>query len=109
MKILITGDKSFHGASAVYGALDRAHAKRKLDTIILHAEGGPEYLAKDWARDNGVRVHIYNDKPRALREQRMIEEGQPDGAICFGQSSMQPALERAGIRVWVIKTGPDCS
>lgn len=110
MRLLVCGGRDFVDRGKLNMALDRIHATRRIDVLIHGAYRGADTLADEWAARNGIKREPYpadwNLGPAAgpQRNQRMIDEGKPDGVLAMpGQRGTADMIRRAasaGIRVW---------
>ena len=94
MKILVCGSR--HGYDDVMAQLDRVADIWDVTVLIQGGAPGVDQQAKSWALTQGVTIETFLaewDKhgrsagPR--RNQRMIDEGRPDGA---GAQSVMPRV-----------------
>lgn len=111
MKILVCGGRDYRNVTAVDLALSRVHAKKPITQIIHGAARGADSLAKRWAEQNGIPHAAYpadwnaNGKGAGpIRNQRMLDEGEPDGVVAFpggsGTADMVRRATKAGVKVW---------
>lgn len=111
MRILVFGGRDYSDREAVFGALDRVARKYVITAVIHGAASGADSLAGDWARSRHVLECRYPADWQAegrsagpKRNQRMLDEGKPDGAIAFpggrGTAGMKRRCEEAGVKVW---------
>ena len=120
MRLLVAGSRDWTDWEFVYQVLDACHRKRPI-TVLIEGEGGREETfegrtkvtagadlwAREWARSKGTEVADFPadwTRGRAagpIRNQRMIVEGRPDGALIFpggrGTQDMRRKLNKAGI------------
>lgn len=112
MRIIVCGGRDYRNRRAVFDALDRLHAKRGIDFLIQGAADGADYLAWQWAYERGIRCGSYpanwdedGRKAGLIRNQRMIDEGKPDGVVAFpggrGTADMIARAKKAGLTVWL--------
>lgn len=115
LRILVCGGRDYRDQEAVYRALDAVHAKRVVSCIIAGAASGADHLAYNWAKDRGVEVlefpadwKTYGKAAGPIRNQQMLDEGQPDGVVAFpggrGTNGMVDLAIKAGIRVWDLRS-----
>ena len=102
MRILVTGERGFHDKATFNGALNRVHARHGIERIIQGDREGANWLAAEWAADNGADVLHFNKKSH----RHIIENGKPDAAIAFGSTAIVQKLKDAGISVWEIAPKP---
>ena len=127
MKILVCGGRNYQDKRATFAALDRAHAKRPIRLVIHGDADGADTLAKMWAQLRGIPDHPFPaDWPNItlpgavvrkrrdgveydamavhVRNQRMSDEGRPDGVLALprgtGTADMVRRAEAAGLPVW---------
>src|SRR4051812_2885166 len=111
MRLLVCGGRDFNDRDAVNDALNRVHSKRPV-TLLIHGDApGADRLANRWAEEHAVRRAPYPANwaelgPSAgpIRNQRMIDEGKPEGVVAFpggvGTADMVRRVEAAGLKVW---------
>lgn len=113
MRVLVCGGRDYRNVSAVRHSLDTLHAKRGITLIIEGGQTGADQLAREWAQRRGIAVLTVEadwsigKRAGPLRNQRMLDEGKPDGAVAFpgnrGTADMIRRAQAAGLKVW--KTG----
>lgn len=110
MRVLVCGGRDYADSEAVNAALSRLHAKRGITAIIHGDAKGADALARQWAEANGI-PHLpfpanWNIGKRAgpIRNQRMLDEGKPDGVVAFpggaGTADMVRRAKLTGLTVW---------
>lgn len=112
MKLLVCGGRNYNDKLAVYGALDRAHAKREI-TLLIHGacRTGADALAEAWAKGREIPYlghpapwKLYDKAAGPLRNRLMLELYAPDGVVAFpggaGTADMIQRAEMAGLKVW---------
>jgi hypothetical protein len=109
MRLLVCGGRDFENKEGL-----RAVLKGKdITCLISGGAKGADYLAEQYAIDEGIETDIYpaNWKKHRrsagpIRNRQMIEEGKPDEAIAFpggrGTEDMIRQLKKAGIPCTVI-------
>src|SRR5690606_25211324 len=92
-------------------ALDRFHARKGPISVLIHgAARGADSIAGQWAASRGVEALSFpanwtRDGKAAgpIRNQRMLDEGQPDVVIAFpgggGTADMVRRAKAAGVQV----------
>lgn len=111
MRVIVCGGRDYRDRKAVFDALDRLQRKRGISFLIVGGTSGADYLAWQWADKRGVPCGVYNaewkEHGRAagpIRNQRMLDEGEPDGVVAFpggtGTADMIERARRAGLAVW---------
>lgn len=133
MRLLVTGGRDYRDRGHVYRVLDAVHAKVTVSTLIHGAATGADSLAAKWAEERGVRAESFpadwtdTDRPGAIirkrkdgtlydalaghvRNQRMIDEGKPDGVVAFpggtGTADMVDRARKAELKVWDLRSPP---
>ena len=116
MRIVVTGGRDFADAGVVDRALSAVQAKRGITVLIQGGADGADRLCAEWCRGHGIPVTTYNADWRTqgkaagpIRNQRMIDEGRPDGAIAFpggrGTADMVARLHQSNVTVWDLRAG----
>ena len=111
LRILVCGGRDFTNKAAVWQALDRLHAKRPIAAIIQGTSRGADTLAAEWGWERGITVcsfpadwDQYGRRAGTIRNQRMLDEGKPDGVVAFpggvGTADMTRRARAAGLTVW---------
>ena len=111
MRILVCGGRDFSNWAEAFRALDASHAKRPI-TCIIHGDArGADRAGKAWAVMNEIE-HVpfpaawdrLGNSAGPIRNQQVIDEGKPDGAIAFpggaGTADMVRRSLAAGLKVW---------
>jgi len=126
LRVLVCGGRHYGNVNAIYNALDEI----KPTVVISGCASGADSIAIMWAEHHGVAVEKYPAQwhdishPDALvtmrrdgskydaragtrRNQRMIEEGNPDVVLAFpggtGTADMTQRAQRAGIKVRLMR------
>lgn len=107
---IVCGGRAFRDRDFVYATLDRLNHEDGFDDIIQGGASGADALARDWAASRLVcylnfaadwKKHGLVAGP--IRNQRMIDEGRPDGCIAFpggtGTADMVRRARAAGLPV----------
>lgn len=111
MKVLVCGGRHYFNVFELDTALSALHAKKGITLLIEGGTGGACTLARLWAQRNNVEVMTVHanterdgDDAMRVRDETMIRDGAPDGAVAFpGRRSVAATismLENAGIKVW---------
>jgi hypothetical protein len=111
VRILVCGGRDYANRNAVFAALDRVAYERGISVIIHGAARGADTLAADWAKARNVPAlpfpaewALHGKAAGPIRNQRMLDEGRPDGVVAFpggnGTADMVRRAEDAGIKVW---------
>ena len=114
MRILVCGGRNYADEKRVLSALKSVQDKRGLDCVIQGGAPGADQLAGAAGESIGVPVEVFpadwkthGRKAGPLRNQRMLEEGRPDGVIAFpggsGTKDMVRRARAAGLPVWEIE------
>lgn len=116
MRVLVTGGRAYQDHARVHAVLDKLHAEVGIDLIIQGGARGADYLAWDWAINNGVRQDQYDADwgthgtfAGPMRNTQMLYEGKPDLVIAFpggrGTADMVRKARKAGVQVVEIADG----
>lgn len=111
MKLLVCGGRDYTDRAALYKALDHLHARRTIELVIHGAARGADSLAAEWAGARGIQSkafpalwHAYGKAAGWIRNQHMLDAGQPDGVVAFpggrGTADMINRAHTAGVPVW---------
>lgn len=116
MRVLVCGGREFgkqpDDRQRLFSALDRAHAHKPITTLVHGDAPGADSTAAAWAREKGgIRILAFpadwQRHGRAaghIRNQQMLDEGQPQGVIAFpggrGTADMTRRARRADLPVW---------
>jgi hypothetical protein len=110
-RIIVCGGRDYQEPGKVYMALDRMHAVKPISCVIEGGAMGADHWGRRWANHNRVELltfhanwHVHGKAAGPLRNQRMIDEGKPDGIVAFpggrGTADMVSRAEAAGLKVW---------
>lgn len=113
MKALICGGRDFGHKDRMFAALDAIHERAPIHVVIEGGATGADRLAQEWATVNGIDVNEYPITPAAwakhgkkagfLRNQLMLNDGQPDIVIAFpggvGTALMIRLAKEQGVHV----------
>lgn len=129
-RIVVTGGRDFADEAFCFDRLDYVHRTRGVSLLIEGEASGLDKMARRWAESRGVPVlpfpadwdnitrpgavvrkrrdgKLYDAAAGGLRNQQMIDEGKPEGAVAFpggsGTADMVGRLHRAKIRVWDLR------
>jgi hypothetical protein len=129
IRVVAFGGRSYRDWEQVFAVLDHVHKSRGIALLIQGGASGADDFAWRWAKDRGVPHETYHadwqnlSHPDAVprvcqgrrydaraglrRNQRMVDEGQPQLGIAFpgsdGTRDMKGRLRRAGIEVMEVK------
>lgn len=114
---IVCGSRHAKKRDVVWDDLDRLRAEHSFSAIISGAYYGVDWMALTWAIDRGIPVIGVPAKWAELgkaagpeRNQRMIDDWQPDGCIAFpggaGTADMVRRAKAAGLPVIDILTRP---
>ena len=110
MRLLVAGGRDWTDTEAVHKALDFLHRHEGIDVVIEGDAQGVDRIAGYWARKHSVEDLKFRADWATLgraagpiRNQQMIEQGQPDAALLFpggkGTADMRRRLKAAGITI----------
>lgn len=112
MRVLVCGGRDYCDSSRVWGELDALHRTAKHDCMVVIQGGatGADCIAREWCCARYVRYENYPADWKAhgkaagpMRNQRMLEQGQPDLVLAFpggrGTADMVRRAKVAGIKV----------
>ena len=113
MRILVCGGRDYKDQNAVNLALDRVKSQYGTIEVVIHggASGADDFGAQ-WGHKHATKGHLrfnadWNRHGKAagpIRNERMIQEGEPDGCIAFpggrGTKDMIDRCIKHGIPVW---------
>ncbi len=113
MKVLVCGGRDFSDRVLMGNVLKSLHLDWGLGTIIEGDCSGADRLAGEWARHNGVKNQKfpadwqkYGRAAGPMRNQKMLDEGQPDLVVAFpggkGTADMIDRSRRNGFQVMEI-------
>ncbi len=106
MRVLVTGGRNYNAYWRVKEVLDLMRPTE----IIEGGAKGADHWARDYARRCGIKNTTFtadwlNQGPKAgpMRNQRMLDEGNPDLVIAFpggdGTADMVKRARKAGVEV----------
>lgn len=123
-RLVVTGGRKFCDTAFIFSALDEYHARKNISVLIEGEASGLDTRARVWAKRNGIDVlpfparwedlsqpdadirvrrdgSQYDAREGSRRNQRMIDQGQPDYGLVFpggfGTADMKRRLVAAGI------------
>jgi hypothetical protein len=106
VKVLICGGRDFEGAEFLGRVLEGLN----ISSLLHGGARGADRLAGLWAKGKGIPVEVweaeweeYGKAAGALRNERMLREGEPDLVVAFeggrGTEDMVRRARRAGVPV----------
>lgn len=108
--------KAAHERDFLWATLSSIHMARRISVLIHGGAPGADRHAKRWAVMNDIQTMGFPADwslgPRAgpLRNQRMIDEGEPDLVVAFpggrGTADMVRRAKAAGIEVLAVSPSP---
>jgi hypothetical protein len=109
MRVLVCGGREYDDWGKVLWALAPYDAPGHT-TIIQGGAKGADFLARVWAKWNGVSCEeypadwkTYGKAAGSIRNQQMLDEGKPDLVIAFpggtGTADMVSRAKKAGVEV----------
>lgn len=112
--VIVCGGRNYNDRSAVFGTLDRLHAKSPIQAIRHGCATGADSLAGEWARLRGIPEQRYpadwqrhGRRAGPLRNLAMLDAGDVRGVVAFpggaGTAHMAGAAHAAGIPVWMVR------
>lgn len=115
IRLLVCGGRGFRDHDFVFGVLSRVMIERgPIEIVMTGGAPGVDGIAGAWARENRIELDVYHadwslgKKAGPLRNQRMIDEGNPNLVVAFrgsrGTEDMMRRAYHAGIEV--IKSWP---
>lgn len=113
-RLLVCGGRDYDDRAHVFHTLDRVNAKRPIRALIHGAARGADSLADEWAEARLLEIWRFpakwGEEGRAaghLRNQRMLDVGQPQGVVAFpggaGTADMVRRATSAGIPVMEVR------
>lgn len=118
MRILVCGSRTFTDGQFVWDVL-RAYKAHGVDVVITGMAKGADTHAVNWANANHVTLHEYpadwkkhGKKAGVLRNQVMLEDGEPDVVLAFvdkpleeskGTADMVRRAMRANVPTYVLQ------
>lgn len=111
MRVIVCGGRDLTDRFYVRDALDRFHQVHGITCVIQGGAKGADRLAYEWAADRMIMVHnepadwqTHGKKAGPMRNQRMIDEHQPNAVIAFkggaGTADMVRRAKQCGIPVY---------
>jgi hypothetical protein len=108
IRLLVSGGRTFDDAVELDRVLSSIHARWGIAYLIQGEAPGADTLAKGWAHSKRIPVSdefeanwsLLGGNAGRARNQRMLDEGKPDFAVCFpgGEGTrdmMQRLISRA--------------
>lgn len=111
MRILICGSREWTDQRMIHTEIDRLYAAYGSELIVIHGccETGADEIANDYCIKRDIRIIPFPAKWKKqgykagpIRNQRMIDEGKPDGVVAFdlggdGTADMMRRTSAAGL------------
>lgn len=105
-RVLVFGGRNYRDRRRLYDVLDDAYERKPITAIIEGEASGADRLARQWAENRGIlfdpypadwddidrpgavvkknsRGKLYDAAAGGIRNERMLREGRPNGAIGF--------------------------
>lgn len=116
IRVLVCGGRDYRDWPQLSSTLNRLHAEREFSEVIHGAAPGADTLSDSWARSRGIVprrfIALWQTEGKAagpLRNQRMLDEGQPDLVVAFpggrGTADMVRRAQQAGVEIVVVGDG----
>lgn len=111
MRVLVCGGRDYQDFGHIFDVLTALHKETPVDCLIEGGALGADEWAAVWAGMAGIRQRLkfpadwatHSRAAGPLRNQRMIDEGEPDLVVAFpggrGTADMVRRAEKAGIPV----------
>ncbi len=112
MRVIICGSRHWRDEVTIHAEIDRLLARYGSELVIIQGgASGADAIATIYAMDKDVKVCSYNadwklygKRAGPIRNQRMIDEGKPDGVVAFdmggtGTADMMRRAKDAGLPV----------
>ena len=110
MIIIVCGGREYNNVDAIYDALNRVHAKKRIECIVHGDCTGADKIAECWAINNGVNyakvpaMWEHHGKAAGPRRNALMLRLASGGLVAFpggrGTASMIRLARDAGIPVW---------
>lgn len=109
MKVLVCGGRDFNDQNLLFCTMDSLNAQRPITQIIHGGARGADSLAGYWAQQRSIPLinvfpanwDKYGKSAGYIRNQEMLDEGQPDMVIAFpggrGTDMMVKIARKAGV------------
>lgn len=118
MRVLVCGGRNFSDQARLVSILDEIHRVRPIGCVIEGDARGADRMAGYWARKKRIdnlkfraEWKVYGKAAGAIRNQKMLETGNPDLVIAFpggrGTADMVKRATMAGIEVINVAGGVD--
>jgi hypothetical protein len=118
VRVLVCGGRDFHDRGRVHHALDAFHARKGPVTVVIQGGArGADAHAASWALERDIVSLTFpadwkqhGKSAGWIRNQLMLEKGEPDVVIAFpggsGTGDMVRRAEKAGLTVYRIEPSP---
>jgi hypothetical protein len=110
MRVLVCGGREFIDRALLEATLDQLFARRPFSVLIEGDARGADRMAGAWAEARGVAHltfkadwEVLGAKAGPIRNQQMLDEGEPDLVVAFagrsGTDHMKRIARAAGVEV----------
>jgi hypothetical protein len=90
MKVLVCGSRYWDNSNIVSAVLDEENDNQPFTLVIEGEASGADTMGREWAEARGIPVlpfpanwEKYGKAAGPIRNQQMLDEGQPDFVIAF--------------------------
>lgn len=109
-RVLVCGGRDYDDVTHLHDVLNAVHAAYPIGVLISGMATGADADAAEWAKDLAIALEPYpadwyahGSAAGPIRNQRMLDEGQPDLVIAFpggkGTADMCARAKRYGVKV----------
>lgn len=117
MRILVCGGRGYEDDTTFCLTMRDLNRERPITAVIEGGALGADFMARRWAAERGVKLHTFwpdwkthGKAAGPIRNQRMLDEGDPDMVVAFpggsGTADMIRRAEKAGVPVHRPDTAP---
>lgn len=111
MVVVVVGPRTLKNREAIVAALDKAHKRKPISTVVHGGTPGPELIAAEWALARRLQAvccaadWVTHQELAAIdRNRRMIRDFRPGGVIIFPGTLFGDDLEAyagaSNVPVW---------
>lgn len=105
LRVIVCGGRDYNDRERVFAALDAAHARKRIATLVHGGAPGADTLAGEWADARWIRVEVFPaDWDRLKRKAQQLADAGADALIAFpgghGTADMVRRAIAARIVVW---------